>query len=83
MKSKMESIKEIIKEEKPDIIGLVETHLQEGEFVKIEGYVIIRNDRNQKGGGVLMGIKEKYRNVYVKKEIEKINNLESIWIHIG
>ena len=51
----MESLKEI---KQPDIIGIVETHLKEDEEVMLEGYQIIRKDRNCEGGGLLLGIKK-------------------------
>ena len=54
----MESLKEIIEIKQPDIIGIVETHLKGDEEVMLEGYQIIRKDRNCEGGGLLLGIKK-------------------------
>ena len=45
LKSKLESLKEIIDEQKPDIIALVETLLCENDAIELKNYEIIRNDR--------------------------------------
>ena len=52
LKSKLESLKEIIDEQKPDIITLVETLLCENDAIELKNYEIIRNDREAGGGGV-------------------------------
>ena len=54
------------------MIGVVETLLNKGEDCEIEGYRIYRNDREGEGGGVMLAIKEKYKNlsIEVKKENE-------------
>lgn len=78
MKSKLDSLQRIIEEVKPTIICLVETHL-ENEPIELEGYELYRNDRNNEGGGVLIGVSRQLENITVavekKKEIE-----ESLWI---
>ena len=66
IKSKIQTLKSIIKEEKPDIVGIVETMLDEKENINIEGYKIIRNDRNGEGGGVLIAVKEKLWNITIE-----------------
>ena len=57
LKSKIESRKEIIIEEKPEVICIVETMLDAKDKVVMEGYTIYRNDRSGYGGGVLIAIK--------------------------
>ena len=49
LKSNIESPKEIIIEEKPEVIGMVETMLDAKDEVVIEGYTIYRNYRNGDG----------------------------------
>ena len=50
--------------------------------MKIPGYFIIRNDRNNEGGGVLLAVKEQYKNITT--EVARINDIEeSLWITIG
>ena len=56
IKSKIETLKEIIQDKQSTIICIAETHLSETDDIKIEGYEIYRNDRNNKGGGVLIAI---------------------------
>ncbi len=54
---KFEGMREI----KPDIAGFAETMLEEKDQVEIEGYKMIRNDRNKEGGGILFRVKENLR----------------------
>lgn len=83
IKSKVESLKEIIEEKKPDLIAIVETHLEKGEKMEIEGYHIIRKDRNSEGGGVMMAMKERHKNTYTEIENEDTDDAEKIWIVLG
>ena len=83
IKSKIESLQEIVEEKKPDIIALVETHLEKEEQLKIEGYHIIRKDRNSEGGGVMLAMKERYRDAYVEMENDENDDGEKIWIVLG
>ena len=57
-KTKVTSIKEIIEEQKPVIIGLVETKLREQDQIEIEGYEIKRKERAGEGGGVLIAYRK-------------------------
>ena len=60
-KSKQHTLELSVKEHQPDIIGIVETHLEDNEKIKeIEGYEMMRNDRNNDGGGVAIAVKEEY-----------------------
>ena len=55
IKSKINSLKEVIGEKKPVIICIVETHLAEGELIEIDGYdTIYRNDKTNDSGGILI-----------------------------
>ena len=65
LKSKIESLKEIIIEEKPEVIGLVETMLDGNDKVVMEGYTIYRN-----GDGVLIAIKNVLKGI--AKERKKV-----------
>ena len=60
IRSKIVSLEEILERTKPDVLGIVETHLEEGEELEIEGYNCIRKDRNKDGGGVLIAIRKEY-----------------------
>lgn len=77
--------KQLILNEKYDIIGISETWLHRGiddGAVKIEGYSLIRNDRTGKrGGGVCFYIKNNLKfNVIV---CEQSDFLEHIWIEFN
>ena len=76
LKSKIESLKKIIIEEKPEVIGLVETMLYGKDKVVMEGYIIYRNDRNG-DGGVLIAIKDVLKGIMVEESNSKRKN-ESI-----
>ena len=70
LKSKLESLKEIIIEEKPEVIGLVETMLDGKDKVVMEGYTIYRNDRNG-DGGVFIAIKDVLKGIMVEESDSK------------
>ena len=67
LKSKIESLKEIIIEGKPEVMVIVETMLDEKDKVVMEGYTIYRNDRNGDEGGVLIAIKDVLKVIMVEE----------------
>ena len=79
-KSKTESIKNIIHEEKPTMIALAETLIEDDEEVKIEGYKIFKPA--EKGSRGIM--------IAVAEDLEKITSIvmedntsgEQIWIKV-
>ena len=81
LKSKLESLREKIDEIEPTVICITETHLLEKEGLDIEGYVPFRNNRDNLGGGIYIGVREELRSVstivHKGKEVG-----ESLWITI-
>ena len=81
IKSKIDSLKNIIDEVQPTMFCITETHLIKKESVKIDGYKILRNDRDQDGGGIMIGLQKQLKDIYTivekQKEVE-----ESLWIVI-
>jgi exonuclease III len=87
IKSKKLSLQKIINEENPAIVGIVETHLQEGEpfeLDELEGYCKpVRNDRKeQEGGGVMLLYKKELKNIVTIVGEEK-KDFEAIWMKIN
>ena len=73
MKSKVQSVQQILNEKKPAILALAETKLNKGEKVHLDGYKIKRVDRTKdNGGGVLIAYKECIKNIHTTKK-EKTN----------
>ena len=69
-----------------DIVGVSETHLNAtitDSIVSISQYSILRSDRNRRGGGVCLYIKDHITH-HRKFDLES-NNTESVWaeVHIG
>lgn len=60
----------------------MESHLDSKDIITIEGYHIVRSDRDSEGGGVMIAVKEKYKHVTMEVT-QKRENAESIWITIG
>ena len=81
LKSKLESLKEIIDEQKPDIIALVETLLCENDAIELKNYDIIRNDREVGGGGVLIAIKKEMKSIVIEDGTCK-ETTDTLWIRI-
>lgn len=73
-------LNKFIKENDFDIFCLNETKLNGGKKLEINGYKVIRKDRNRRGGGVAILIKEhfKYKEL---KEFENFN-LELICVQV-
>ena len=81
IKSKIESLHSILEEIKPDILGITETHLTGRATISINGYnqAVVRN-RNKKGGGLLLAVKE---NTNIKLVVTHISEEhEQLWAHI-
>ena len=58
MKSKVDSLTELVEDKEPTIVCLVETHLQKEEEVAIPGYeTIYRNDKTANSGEILVAVK--------------------------
>ena len=55
----------MIKTTDPIIIALAETKLAENETVQIEGYKSLEMNRNERGGGIMLLIKEELENITV------------------
>ena len=75
---KIDEIRNIAKSSNLSIIGLSETELDDSVFdaeINIEGYTLIRSDRNRHGGGVACYIKQSLTfdvQSYFSNEIENI-----------
>ena len=87
IKMKMEELKVMIEEKKPDVIAIVESWLNEDiadSEINLKHFDMIRIDRNneskQRGGGVLIFVNQSMK--CLKVESERINNLEYAWIRI-
>ena len=72
-------MEEIIKEEDPTMVVMVETKLNENAKQTIEGYKTIAMNRNEDGGGLMIAIKNELANVVVVlEEIE--TPAEMMWL---
>ena len=64
MKSKVNSLTELVEDQKPRTVCLVDTHLEKEEEVAIPGYeTIYRNDKTTNIGGILVAVKENIKTV--------------------
>ena len=81
-KSKIESLKRIISEEKPAVIALVETKLTENDSIEIEGYESEPMNRDEHGGGIMILFKKKLKNIVIVVEKNKEVG-ESLWVTIS
>ena len=82
IKQKVSTLKEIIADERPQIVAIVETLLQEKEKVKIEGYKTITMKRKKGGGGGICGMvqEELWNIITVVKEEEERG--EALWLRM-
>ena len=63
LKSKLNKIKQIIKEQDPNIFILIETWINKGEKLNIEGNELYTSDREEQGGGIIVGVKDLLKNI--------------------
>ena len=75
----MASLKEILIDEQPEIVGLTETML---DAVELEGYSVYRSDRDREGGGTLVAVKKVLKGLIVEESVDK-NEGESMWVSLG
>ena len=82
IKSKKESLKEIIAEERPTVVALVETLLEENEKLIMEGYTIIeRTNFDTNNRGIVIAVKNELLNI--TKEGGSYNEVgEQAWVDI-
>ena len=67
LKSKVNSLADIIAEKYPSVICLVETHLAKEDTISIEGYdLIFRNDSTSDSGGILIACENRLRSITVQ-----------------
>ena len=77
---KIDQIRTFVKKHNFDIFGVNETWLDQSISdieIEIEGYNIIRKDRNRNGGGVCVYIRHYYKYTCIAKAE---NQVESIWL---
>ena len=83
VKSKIDTLTNIIEEEKPHIICLNETLLKENQNIDINGqYRFYNNNENTDKWGVSIGIDNRLNNVTVEVD-RKSEEFESLWLKIS
>ena len=83
LKSKLESLKELVEAESPTLLCLAETHLKKADGLVLDGYEIFRNDREDKdGGSLLLAVKRELSSITIEVGKEKVNG-ETLWILIN
>ena len=78
----MTTVQRIIDEENPVIVALVETKLRDGETIDLPGFKILRTDRDEEGGGVMLAVKNTLSHIIVWTNEYKQNGCEMVWIKI-
>ena len=82
VKSKINSLKEIIDDQNPHIISLSETLLGKEENIEIKNYKFMYNSKKEGKGGIAIGIR---KDVFKKCMLieEKSEEYEATWIRIS
>ena len=81
IKTKQRSLQQIIDDERPTIIGISETKLNEKDTLKIEGYKVKRVDRKTDGGGVLIAYKKCLKKLVLVVREEREDE-EMLWLKL-
>ena len=81
VRSKMESLIDIVEEKDPAIVLLAETKLDGEDTIKLDGYQSYRLNRKESGGGVMFLVKDRLKNILTEvAEYEEVG--ETKWIVI-
>ena len=85
LKSKLDSLQEMIDDYQPALVCIVETNMQKEEEIQIPGYSLVyRNDRSAYSGGTLismlyLGVRYNIENISL--ELTQENKVgQSLWI---
>ena len=80
MKSRVDSVQELVDDCQPNLLCLVEIHMQEKQEIKITGYeTIYRNDKTSNSGGILIAVKDTLKTITMKVK-EKTEIGQTLWI---
>ena len=80
MKSKADSVQELVDDCQPNLLCLVETHIQEKQEITITGYETIhRNDKTSNSGGILIAVKDTLKIITMQVK-EKTEVGQTLWI---
>ena len=64
LKSKVDSVQELVDDCQPNLLCLVETHMQEEEKITIPGYeTIYRNDKTSNSGGIMIAVTDTMKTI--------------------
>ena len=81
LKSKLDSLQEMIEDYQPSLICIVETHRQKEEEIQIPGLrsLAYRNGKSANSGGILIGVKDNIKNISLES-IQENKVDQSFWI---
>ena len=80
LKSKVDSLQELVDDCQPNLLCLVETHMQEEEEIRIPGYLtIFRNDKTSNSGGIMITVKDTVKTItmQVKQETSRADIMDT------
>ena len=78
-KTKETMLKRIVAEEEPVLLAICETKLNKNDKVAVPGYEIVRVDRDEGGGGVMLLYKQCLRKILLSTAEIKLHNAEILW----
>ena len=82
IKSKTDSLNQIVNEKDPSIVCLTETHLAKKETIEIEGYTNFYHNKTSDSGGIVIGVKNEIAKFC--KEVNRISQPgEQLWIRLS
>ena len=80
LKSKLDSLQEMIDDYQPALVCIVETHMQKEKEIQMPSYSLVyRNDRSENCGGILIVFRDNIKNIDLESTQEnKVG--PSLWI---
>ena len=80
LNGKIPSLLHYINEYKPDIMGISETWMQQGDRLQINGYICLRADRKERNGGGILLLMKKQTVKEITKTKETEDGNEMLWV---
>ena len=77
---KVDSVQELVDDCQPNLLCLVETHMQEEEEITIPGYeTVYRNDKTSNSGGIMITAKDTLKTITMQVA-QKTEVGQTLWI---
>ena len=80
--SKVDSVQELPDDGQPNLLGLVETHIQVEEKITLGYKIIYRDDKTSNSGGIIIGVKDAIKTTTIQV-MQESQVGQALWILVN